>query len=584
MKSFFSVFALLFVGAVAHNIYHPHPNVNPICRLRRAQGTGDDPQIRIYYDLNVNKCVEFVYFGKGGNANRFNSKPECNAACKIYPTHKPHTFTTLPPSVQSSTEQPEATTSQNSESHSAICNLPLPPARNWPKDSKTAYAYDSKQNQCFYIYYDEGTLNANNFPTREACLAFCGSHEELPTDKTPDSEICALPPPPTKEWPSNSTVGFWYDQKNDRCEPIYYDEATKNGNCFLSVDECLKACSPQTNPTTHLPPNETTQTPEHPPKDEPTSTTSSQNNPEDSSTTTTTTTTSSHGLIVPTTKTPEPNDEERERICHLPPPPNRDWTDYEFTGYHYDAQTEECDLVYYDDATKNENLFSTLDECLDFCLPQSSTTSESSNSSEMPTSKATKPSPTRSTTKPSSDDVNATTFVPPTPKPKPHKLTQQEVLKLPQCALQPFFRNRCRANIVSYFFNITTMQCQRFRYGGCGATVNHYNSEAACEKSCVYKTTIPHPDVAVKPLHTPNDKFCNLPPADPQCSENKYHGYLYNPRIHVCEFKVVHRRCFRPFALHETIQECNRACRGKIHPKDHRRPLISGPKNPHSGH
>uniref|UniRef100_A0A914Z7D3 BPTI/Kunitz inhibitor domain-containing protein n=1 Tax=Panagrolaimus superbus TaxID=310955 RepID=A0A914Z7D3_9BILA len=187
MRSFFSVLTLLVVITVAYG-YPPF-----ICTLPRDRGNGIQRLINFYYDPATNDCVEFLFYGRGGNRNRFFSKKKCINFCRVNIT------LTLPDAIQ---QQPEtaSTILPNSVSASeTTCNLPLPPPRDWPKNSKTAYAFDSKANQCFYVYYDEETLNANNFPTREACLAFCG--DASPTEQQFTQAICSLPPPPTKEWP-----------------------------------------------------------------------------------------------------------------------------------------------------------------------------------------------------------------------------------------------------------------------------------------------------------------------------------------------------------------------------------------------
>lgn len=94
---------------------------------------------------------------------------------------------------------------------------------------------------------------------------------------------------------------------------------------------------------------------------------------------------------------------------------------HELTGYHYDSETEECDLVYYDERTKNENLFESLDSCLDFCLPPATTTDYVNPEANTPTT----------VRPPSTTTEKATT-------PKPQKLNRNQVLAFNECSTQPF--------------------------------------------------------------------------------------------------------------------------------------------------
>uniref|UniRef100_A0A914Z9K5 BPTI/Kunitz inhibitor domain-containing protein n=1 Tax=Panagrolaimus superbus TaxID=310955 RepID=A0A914Z9K5_9BILA len=256
-----------------------------------------------------------------------------------------------------------------------------------------------------------------------------------------------------------------------------------------------------------------------------------------------------------------PRNEERDRICNLPAPPNRDWVSHEYTGYHYDAETEECDLVYYDLITKNDNLFPSLDECLDFCLPTESDSKQ--NNSKLTTTERTTTSSTKlPSSTPTSTAPKTTTSI--TTKPtttKPQKLSTKEVLKLPECSLQPQ-PGHCKALIHSYYFNITTMRCQQYIYGGCGATANHYLTEAKCEQSCVYRKSKPrHPIIVTpsEPLRPKKDKYCEIPIYDNNCMHRSHQGFLFQPSTNSCHFTVVNR-CSRPLALHKRREACVASC------------------------
>uniref|UniRef100_A0A3Q3K761 BPTI/Kunitz inhibitor domain-containing protein n=1 Tax=Monopterus albus TaxID=43700 RepID=A0A3Q3K761_MONAL len=42
----------------------------------------------------------------------------------------------------------------------------------------------------------------------------------------------------------------------------------------------------------------------------------------------------------------------------------------------------------------------------------------------------------------------------------------------------------CRARFPSYFFNMATMQCEPFYYGGCQGNPNRFKDPTSC-KTCV---------------------------------------------------------------------------------------------------
>lgn len=44
----------------------------------------------------------------------------------------------------------------------------------------------------------------------------------------------------------------------------------------------------------------------------------------------------------------------------------------------------------------------------------------------------------------------------------------------------------CRANILSWYYNRETGECEEFIYGGCGGNSNRFSTKQTCERECSY--------------------------------------------------------------------------------------------------
>nr|XP_022309869.1 kunitz-type serine protease inhibitor textilinin-2-like [Crassostrea virginica] len=53
------------------------------CYQRSDKGQGHGWLLRYYYNYNKQKCLRFIYRGKGGNSNRFRSREECSRRCML---------------------------------------------------------------------------------------------------------------------------------------------------------------------------------------------------------------------------------------------------------------------------------------------------------------------------------------------------------------------------------------------------------------------------------------------------------------------------------------------------------------------
>ncbi|XP_072226254.1 tissue factor pathway inhibitor 2 isoform X2 [Leuresthes tenuis] len=63
--------------------------------------------------------------------------------------------------------------------------------------------------------------------------------------------------------------------------------------------------------------------------------------------------------------------------------------------------------------------------------------------------------------------------------------------KIPQICRFPKLEGNCRALLPRFHFNMTTMQCEPFHYGGCGGNSNRFQDLTTCLEYCSPKKTVP---------------------------------------------------------------------------------------------
>uniref|UniRef100_A0A8C6VZK9 Tissue factor pathway inhibitor 2 n=1 Tax=Nothobranchius furzeri TaxID=105023 RepID=A0A8C6VZK9_NOTFU len=63
--------------------------------------------------------------------------------------------------------------------------------------------------------------------------------------------------------------------------------------------------------------------------------------------------------------------------------------------------------------------------------------------------------------------------------------------KVPQICRFPKEEGHCRAILPRYFFNMTSMKCEPFFYGGCGGNSNRFQDLTSCMEYCSPQKTVP---------------------------------------------------------------------------------------------
>uniref|UniRef100_A0A147BFN7 Putative salivary kunitz domain protein n=1 Tax=Ixodes ricinus TaxID=34613 RepID=A0A147BFN7_IXORI len=113
-----------------------------VCKLRMTPGhceSGQDPELRYFYNQYTERCEVFTYSGCGGNENNFKTEHDCETRC-IY---TPDGACTL---------QPEKG----------------PCAQNF-----TRFYWDKELGDCKEFVYSGCAGNENNFPDKESCQKYC---------------------------------------------------------------------------------------------------------------------------------------------------------------------------------------------------------------------------------------------------------------------------------------------------------------------------------------------------------------------------------------------------------------------------
>ncbi|XP_064484446.1 BPTI/Kunitz domain-containing protein-like [Ornithodoros turicata] len=191
------------------------------CKLPADKGRCFAYFRRFFYNAATGKCEKFIYGGCGGNANRFITLEECEAAC--------------PPRWVD------------------ICKLP---ADQGPcKAHGPRFFYNAVTAKCEKFIYGGCLGNANRFNTLEECEAACPQRatraqkpylkksyrQGFEHDKGPDFDVFCGQAPKM----GNCLAAFerWFFNVNSgRCETFVYGGCGGNENSYMTKDECEASC------------------------------------------------------------------------------------------------------------------------------------------------------------------------------------------------------------------------------------------------------------------------------------------------------------------------------------------------------
>ena len=138
---------------------------------------------------------------------------------------------------------------------------------------------------------------------------------------------------------------------------------------------------------------------------------------------------------------------------------------------------------------------------------------------------------------------------------------------LDAACLQPKKIGRCRARLPRWFFDLDTLSCRTFYYGGCGGNDNNFRSQAACEQRCVPAKSKPALASATAGVLVSSAAGVSRPSRPQRCSQRKVTGpcrarirsYYFNARASRCQM-FTYGGCRGNANRFASLEECRATC------------------------
>ncbi|XP_040208262.1 tissue factor pathway inhibitor 2-like [Rana temporaria] len=138
-----------------------------------------------------------------------------------------------------------------------------------------------------------------------------------------------------------------------------------------------------------------------------------------------------------------------------------------------------------------------------------------------------------------------------------------KIKKVPKPCRMEVEPGPCRGYIKRYAYNLLTMKCELFIYGGCYGNDNNYRDEASCLEACSPKRNAP--------------SFCYSPKDEGSCSAS-VNRYYFNIESKSCE-EFQYTGCGGNSNNFIRLEDCNKVCKkGNKRPRNKnrlRRPKIN---------
>ncbi|CAG9538154.1 unnamed protein product [Cercopithifilaria johnstoni] len=265
----------------------PESGINR-CQQPVVEGTGNSSLLRWYFEQTLHKCITFYYRGKEGNQNSFLTEGDCSDACPTYE----NPCDSGEPLLKDS--KPKRCSPEELCPHEYYCHIGADGTQNFccrkngnPCDQPVnqgegkslllRYYYDKDSHRCHGFVYLGSRGNANNFLSEEDCEATCptvpnpcaygrplknAQNEPIicgGSEDCPDNYYCHIgsSPETTNCCPGSNDIcklslevgkgakqlqRWYFDQEQQMCHQFVYRGLYGNANNFITRESCQQIC------------------------------------------------------------------------------------------------------------------------------------------------------------------------------------------------------------------------------------------------------------------------------------------------------------------------------------------------------
>ncbi|VDK69995.1 unnamed protein product [Onchocerca ochengi] len=201
------------------------------CNERMDVGRCNGAFQSYYFERATGTCEPFRYSGCGGNANRFQTKEQCEELC-VNRVSGVKTTGTLPPSIPESTFKHLLPISDDKIPHTSesVSKCELPKDTGPCNRFVTKWYYNKNDGTCTRFHYGGCDGTDNRFDSEQQCKNECGDF----------TDPCKLP---KVSGPcSGKHKRYYFNRDTSRCERFEYGGCLGNSNNFLQLADCEMKC------------------------------------------------------------------------------------------------------------------------------------------------------------------------------------------------------------------------------------------------------------------------------------------------------------------------------------------------------
>ncbi|KAK2191742.1 hypothetical protein NP493_46g01054 [Ridgeia piscesae] len=453
-----------------------------------------------YYDSEKGACVQFIYGGCGGNANRFKTREACEQRCQPKTMHSVtsglskcalpkeagqcdgvHQLSVTKWYYNMEAGQCEKFIyslcggNENRFKSKTECEEACPVADICHQEfvtgpcraSKRRYHFDAATGKCNEFTYGGCNGNANRFLKLESCESACQQFASITTAVpaiTTELETCSKPREAGEC--HTYTLRWYHDKMQEQCSQFVYSGCGGNDNNFQTEEECQRRCF-------------------------------------------------SDQDTVATTTVAAPTTTEAPGKCTLPKETGKceGFAQLSVTRWYYNTEAGQCEQFVYSLCGGNENRFPSKEACEEECVQPAAIVEEPEEKTDS-----------------SGDDDDF------------------DICQLKQDM------GTCYNYQIKWFYDASISRCRRFYYGSCGGNGNRFETREECVQMCVERK--------VKPKLGVVEKACKLDPEVGPCNDT-IDRWFYNTSSDHCEL-FVYGGCHGNGNNFEEESQCAAACGQKI--------------------